>query len=335
MSTNKQVVIAQLPEGKLTAGHFEVRDAAMPEIADGQVLVRTILMSIDAANRAWMQGATYREAVKAGDVMHTYSIAQVVESRDDQLKAGDIVAVEARWAEYVAVKARHAIKLPDYRPLSHMLSVFGIAGKTAYHGLMQIGKPETGNTVVVSAAAGSVGMYVGQIAKALGCRAVGIAGGPEKCAWVTRELGFDACVDYRAGNLFKDLKAACPDGIDVYFDNVGGEILETTLFQMNEKGRVVCCGAVSQYDGDAPTGPRNLPGMIVVKRLRMEGFIVMDFARNDAQAQKDLAQWLEAGKIKVVEDIVQGIENAPSALIGLLAGENRGKRMVRVAPDPS
>jgi len=187
----------------------------------------------------------------------------------------------------------------------------------------------------VSAAAGSVGMYVGQIAKALGCRAVGIAGGAEKCKWVTEELGFDACVDYRGGNLFKDLKGACPDGIDVYFDNVGGEILETALFQMNEKGRVVCCGAVSQYDGDAPSGPRNLPGLVVVKRLRMEGFIVMDFARQDAQAQKDLTEWLKAGKIKVVEDIVEGLENAPSALIGLLAGNNRGKRMVRVAPDPS
>lgn len=335
MSTNQQVVIAELPEGKLTGDHFEIRNAAMPDLGDGQALVRTILMSIDAANRAWMQGATYREAVKAGDVMHTYSIGEVVESRDSSLQPGDIVAVEARWAQFVAVKAKHAIKLPAYRPLSHLLSVFGIAGKTAYHGLMQIGKPTAGNTVVVSAAAGSVGMYVGQIAKALGCRAVGIAGGPEKCDWVTKELGFDACVDYRAGNLFKDLKAACPDGIDVYFDNVGGEILETTLFQMNEKGRIVCCGAVSQYDGEAPSGPRNLPGLIVVKRLRMEGFIVMDFANQDAKAQKDLTDWLKAGKIKVVEDIVEGLENAPAALIGLLAGDNRGKRMVRVAPDPS
>lgn len=259
----------------------------------------------------------------------------MVESRDDLLEPGDIVAVEAQWAQYVAVKAKHAIKLPAYRPLSHLLSVFGIAGKTAYHGLMQIGQPKSGDTIVVSAAAGSVGMYVGQIAKALGCRAVGIAGGAQKCEWVTEALGFDACVDYRAGNLFKDLKAVCPDGIDIYFDNVGGDILENTLFLMNEKGRIVCCGAVSQYDGDEPSGPRNLPGLVVVKRLRMEGFIVMDFANLDAQAQQDLTQWLKAGKIKVIEDIVQGLENAPAALIGLLAGENRGKRMVRVAKDPN
>ena len=334
MSQNRQVVVRELPKGALGQHHFELREAGMPEIGAGEALVRTILMSIDAANRAWMQGATYREAVKAGDVMHTYAIGEVVESNDEGLAPGDLVAVEARWADYVAVKARRAQKLPDIRPLSHLLSVYGIAGKTAYHGLVGVGRPQAGETVVVSAAAGSVGMYVGQIAKALGCRAVGIAGGPEKCAWVTDELGFDACVDYRAGNLFKDLKAACPDGVDIYFDNVGGPVLETVLFQMNEKGRVVCCGAVSQYDADAPAGPRNLPGLVVVKRLRMEGFIVMDFADQDEKAAADLTAWVRDGKLKVVDDIVDGLENAPNALIGLLAGDNRGKRMVRVAPDP-
>lgn len=335
MAENRQVIVRELPKGALTQDHFELREAEMPAIGAGEALVHTILMSIDAANRAWMQGATYREAVKAGDVMHTYSIGEVVESKDDSLTPGDIVAVEARWADYVAVKARRAQKLPAIRPLSHLLSVYGIAGKTAYHGLVGVGRPNAGETVVVSAAAGSVGIYVGQIAKALGCRAVGIAGGAEKCAWVTDELGFDACVDYRAGNLFKDLKAACPDGVDIYFDNVGGSVLETVLFQMNEKGRVVCCGAVSQYDADAPSGPRNLPGLVVVKRLRMEGFIVMDFADQDQKATEDLLGWVRDGKVKVVEDVVEGLENAPQALTGLLAGENRGKRMVRVAPDPA
>ena len=234
----------------------------------------------------------------------------------------------------IALKARRARKLPPVRPLSNLLSVYGIAGKTAYHGLIGVGRAQAGETVAVSAAAGSVGMYVGQIAKALGCRAVGIAGGADKCAWVSGTLGFDACVDYRGGNLFKDLKAACPKGIDVYFDNVGGSVLETALFQMNTKGRVACCGAVSQYDAAAPVGPRNVPGMIVVKRLRMEGFLVMDFAAEDAKAEADLKRWVAEGRIKVVEDIVDGLENAPAALIGLLAGKNRGKRMVRVAPDP-
>jgi NADPH-dependent curcumin reductase CurA len=201
--------------------------------------------------------------------------------------------------------------------------------------LVGVGKPQAGETVVVSAAAGSVGMYVGQIAKALGCRAVGIAGGPKKCNWVTEELGFDACVDYRGDSLFKELKAVCPDGIDVYFDNVGGTVLETVLFQMNLHGRVVCCGSVSQYDSKKSVGPRNLPGLVVVKRLRMEGFIVMDFQDQNEHAIGELSRWVKEGKIKVVEDIVDGLENAPAALIGLLAGDNRGKRMVRVAPDPA
>lgn len=335
MTTNRQVVIRELPQGELTNDHFELRESEMPLVEEGQVRIKTILMSIDAANRAWMQGATYREAVKAGDVMHTYSIGEVVETKDVSLAVGDMVAVEARWADYVVVKARHTQKLPAYRPLSHLISVLGIAGKTAYHGLIGVGQPKAGETVVVSAAAGSVGIFVGQIAKALGCRAVGIAGGQEKCDWVVNELGFDACIDYRGGNLFRELKAACPDGVDVYFDNVGGEILETVLFQMNMKGRVVCCGAVSQYNATAPSGPRNLPGLVVVKRLRMEGFIVMDFADQDGKATTDMMGWVKDGKLKVVEDVVEGLENAPQALTGLLAGENRGKRMVRVAPDPS
>lgn len=334
MAENRQVVVAELPRGELTHANFALETVPMPSPGDGEVLVRTILMSIDAANRAWMQGATYREAVKAGDVMHTYAIGEVVESRDPALSAGDLVAVEAGWSEYVVVKARKARKMPRVQPHSHLLSVLGVAGRTAYHGLMQVGQPKAGETVVVSAAAGSVGIYVGQIAKALGCRAVGIAGGQEKCDWVVEELGFDACVDYKSDRLFKDLKAACPDGVDVYFDNVGGDVLETVLFQMNTKGRVVCCGAISQYDSSAPSGPRNLPGMFVVKRLRMEGFIVFDFPEHEGQATKDLSTWLADGKLKVVEDIVEGLENAPGALIGLLAGDNRGKRMVRVAPDP-
>lgn len=335
MSQNRQIIVRELPKGELTEEHFELRETEMPSIEDGEVLVRTILMSIDAANRAWMQGATYREAVKTGDVMHTYLIGEVVDSKDPSRQVGDIVAAEAGWADFAAIKARRTQKMPGHRPLSHLHSVFGIAGKTAYHGLIGVGQPKPGDTVLVSAAAGSVGCYVGQIAKALGCRAVGIAGGAEKCAWVRDELGFDDCIDYREGNLVKQLKKACPDGVDVYFDNVGGTILESALYFMNNKGRVVCCGAVSQYDSTAPSGPRNLPGMVVVKRLRMEGFIVMDFADQDARAEADIKAWLDAGKIKVIEDIVDGLENAPKALVGLLAGQNRGKRMVRVAPDPA
>ena len=335
MSRNHQIVVRELPKDELGEEHFEQRESDMPSIGDGQVLVRTILISIDAANRAWMKGPTYRKAVKEGDVMHAYCIGEVAQSNDDAFKAGDIVAAEAGWAEYSAVAAGDVQKLPDIRPLSHLLSVLGIAGKTAYHGLVGIGQPRAGNTVVVSAAAGSVGMYVGQIAKTLGCRAVGIAGTAEKCDWVTGELGFDACVNHRSDNLFRELKAACRDGIDIYFDNVGGPVLETALFLMNMKGRIVCCGAASQYDTEDAMGPRNLPGILVVKRLRMEGFIYFDFVKQDEKAEQNISTWLEEGKIKVVDDIVDGLENAPRALIGLLAGENRGKRMVRVAPDPA
>lgn len=334
MSGNREIALRALPQGALGAEHFESRASAVPAPGPGQASIRTILISIDAAARAWMQGATYRAAVKAGDTMPGYVIGEVVESRDPALAPGDIAAAEGLWADYAVIDAKAATKPPHTRPLSHRLSVLGIAGKTAWHGLTHIGRPRAGETVLVSAAAGSVGGYAGQIAKARGCRAVGVAGGAEKCAWVVETLGFDACVDYRAGGLFHALRAACPDGVDVYFDNVGGKVLETALFLMNAHGRVACCGAVSQYDTAAPAGPRNLPGLAVVKRLRLEGFIVMDFADRDAEAERELQAWVESGALRVTEDIVDGLENAPQALIGLLAGENRGKRMVRVAPDP-
>jgi|TARA_R110002012_G_scaffold56442_4_gene144604 NADPH-dependent curcumin reductase CurA len=333
--TNKQIVIAELPTDALTPAHFKETTADMPTAGDGQVVLKVILMSIDAANRSWMKGATYRAAVNAGDAMPTYAICEVTESKSDRLAVGDIVAAEATWSNYVVADARKCEKLPKVPELSNLMSVYGIAGKTAFHGLISVGQPIAGETVLVSAAAGSVGGYVGQIAKALGCRVVGIAGGAEKCKWVKEEMGFDDCVDYRAPGLGKALRAACPDGVDVYFDNVGGTVLEAALFSMNEKGRIVCCGAISQYDTEAPTGPRNLPGLVVVKRLRMEGFIVMDWAHNDAKAVRALQTWVANGQIKVTEDIVEGLENAPQALIGLLAGENKGKRMVRVAADPA
>ena len=332
---NRQITIAELPTAELTPDHFKMIETDMPKAGDGEVLLRVILMSIDAANRSWMKGATYRAAVQAGDAMPTYAICEVIESNSTKIAVGDIVAAEATWSDYVTATARHVQKLPKVEPLSHLMSVYGIAGKTAFHGLMSIGQPMAGETVLVSAAAGSVGGSVGQIAKALGCRVVGIAGGSEKCKWVVDELGFDACIDYRAAGLSKALANTCPDGVDIYFDNVGGKILESSLNFMNEKGRVVCCGAISQYDTDNPSGPRNLPGVIVVKRLKMEGFIVMDFAHNDAKCIRAMQHWVGTGQIKVTEDIVDGLENAPHALIGLLAGDNKGKRLVRVAADPS
>jgi NADPH-dependent curcumin reductase CurA len=328
---NRQVLLVEKPTGKLGPEHFKMAEGGMPEPKDGEALLRVRYISLDAANRAWMHGATYRAAVEANTVMAGGGIAEVVASKDASLAPGDLVFGDTGWQDYAAVPAKHLSKMPRMEPMTHLLSVYGIAGLTAYFGLLDVGKPKAGETVVVSAAAGSVGSIVGQIAKIKGCRVIGIAGGKDKCHWLTSELGFDAAVDYKDGATFKALKAAAPDGIDVYFDNVGGEILEACLAQMNLRGRIACCGAISQYDGaPSATGPRGVPGLIVVKRLIMQGFIVMDYMKQRDAALAELQSWVASGKLKVQEDVIDGLENTPGALIGLLAGENRGKRMIRV-----
>jgi NADPH-dependent curcumin reductase CurA len=328
---NRQILLVQKPTGKLAPEHFRMTEGTIPEARDGEALLRVRLISLDAANRAWMHGATYRAAVEANTVMAGGGIAEVVSSRAPGLAAGDIVFGDTGWQEYAAVPAKHLTKLPKIEPMTHLLSVYGIAGLTAYFGLLDVGKPRIGETVVVSAAAGSVGSVVGQIAKIKGCRVVGIAGGQDKCRWLTSELGFDAAVDYKDGAVFKALRAAAPDGIDIYFDNVGGDILEACLAQMNNRGRIACCGAISQYDGaPSASGPRGVPGLIVIKRLTMQGFVVMDYLERRNEAVRDLQSWVASGTLKVQEDIIDGLENTPKALIGLLAGDNRGKRMIRL-----
>jgi NADPH-dependent curcumin reductase CurA len=303
-TVNRQVLLVEKPAGKLAPEHFKLSNGAMPEPKDGEALVRVRYISLDAANRAWMHGATYRAAVEANTVMAGGGIAEVISSKAPGLKAGDIVFGDTGWQDYAAIPAKHLTKMPKMEPMTHLLSVFGIAGLTAYFGLLD---------------------------KIKGCHTVGIAGGKDKCNWLTSELGFDAAVDYKDGAVFKALRVAAPKGIDVYFDNVGGDILEACLPQMNNYGRIACCGAISQYDG-APqaTGPRGVPGLIVVKRLIMQGFIVMDFMDQRDRALGDLQSWVASGKLKVQEDIINGLENTPKALIGLLAGENRGKRMIKV-----
>lgn len=331
---NTRILLMERPRGTLTTAHFKRDSAPMPEPAAGQVLVRTLILSLDAANRAWMQGRTYRDAVNAGEVMSGYGLGEVVAGSENGLSPGDLVLGDLGWQRFAAVNARHLQRAPALRPLSHLLSVYGVTGKTAYHGLLKVGAPKPGETVLVSAAGGAAGSYVGQIAKIVGCRAVGVAGGAEKCRWLKETLGYDEAVDYKSPDFVRALKAACPDGIDVYFDNTGGAILEAALFQMRRHGRIVCCGAVSQYDTAEPKSPRGIPGMLVVNRVRMEGFIVMDFAHDDARALADLGQWVKDGRLKVIEDVIDGLEAAPAGLIGLLAGQNRGKRLVRVAPEP-
>ncbi len=330
MPRNRQFLIDHLPKGKLGPDVFRLGEGAMPAPKEGEVLLRTRYISLDAANRAWMWGATYRAALKAGDVMAGGSLAEVVESRSSDLKPGDLVFGDTGWQDYAAVPARHLTKLGKAEPVTYLMSVYGIAGLTAYFGLLRCGEPKAGETVVVSAAAGSVGSLVGQIARIKGCRTVGIAGGASKCAFLTEKLGFDAAVDYKAPEFGKALRATVPKGIDVYFDNVGGDILEACLFNMNNHGRIACCGAVSQYDAPQAHGPRGVPGLIVTKRLNLRGFVVMDYAKDNETALAELRGWVESGKLKVFEDIVDGFENLPQALIGLLAGENVGKRMVKV-----
>ena len=330
----KQFIVREIPKNNLEISNFEMREVDVPKPSADEILVKNILLSIDAANRTWMQGRTYRDQVFAGDVMPSYSIAEVVESNHPDFKVGQIVTSDSYWEEFSLVKAKDVNKCPKDVPLSYLLSIFGIAGLTAYHGLFDVGKLEANDTVVVSAAAGSVGIYAGQLAKASGCRVIGVAGSDEKCRKVVDSLGFDGCINYKNGNLLKDLKEMCPKGISLYFDNVGGHILEAVLVRMQNGGRIVCCGAISQYESSSPTGPRNVPGFIITKRLKMEGFIVMDFQEKHLKAIDHMRALLDEGKIKVVEDIAEGLESAPEALVNLLNGKNFGKSMVRVFPDP-
>lgn len=331
---NRQIRYVKRPTGTLQTDSFALSEGSVPDAGAGQVLVRNLLVSIDPANRAWMQAATYRAQLDEGEVMAGYGLAQVVEGTDE-IPAGAIVGGDFGWQEYAAVDAADVERLQVDGELSHYLSILGITGLTAYFGLLSVGRPAPGETVLVSGAAGATGNVVGQLAKLHGCRAVGIVGSAEKARFVTEELGFDAAVSYRSETYYRDLKAACPDGVDVYFDNVGGVSLEYALRLLNLHGRVVCCGSVSAYDGEAPAaGPRGVPGLITTKRLRLEGFIVHDFEHEFAPARAQLRQWIDEGRLKVLEDVLDGLESLPQALVGLLAGENTGKRMVRVA-DPA
>ncbi len=333
-TVNRQIQLVETPQGKLGLEHFKLVEGSIPTPTNkGEVQLRTRFISLDAANRAWMQGATYRDAVEAGQVMAGGAIAEVTESNETDFKVGDLVFADTGWQDYAVLPAKAVQKLPSMKPETQLLSVYGVAGLTAYFGLLNVGQPKAGETLLVSAAAGSVGSLVSQIAKAAvpDVTVIGIAGSDEKCQWIQDELGCDAAINYKTQPVYKALKKIAPQGIDVYFDNVGGDILEAALFRMNLFGRIACCGAVSQYDGAPPSaGPRGVPGLIVTKRLNLRGFIMSDFPDEREKALADLLGWVTSGKIKVKEDIIEGLENTPAALIGLLAGDNRGKRMVKV-----
>lgn len=330
--TQRRIVLAQKPDDKLTPEHFRLETAELPALSPDSVLLRLRYLSIDAANRAWMQSATYRGQLATGLTMAGHGLGEVLASTSPLFQPGDLVTGDLGWQDHAVLPAAGLRRAAHSDPLSHQLSVYGISGLTAYLGLSRVGRVQAGETVAVSAAAGSVGVLAAQIAQRMGARVIGIAGGADKCEWLLGEIGLDAIVDYKAGNLGKQLRQAAPDGVDVYFDNVGGDILGACLFGMNIGGRIVCCGAVSQYDGPTPPhGPRGIPGLLVTKRLIMQGFLVHDHFDARDEALDALRSWVEAGSLKVPEDILEGLEQAPRALIGLLAGDNRGKRMVRIA----
>ena len=327
---NRRVVLASRPAGWVTEDNFRIESATLPSPGEGEVLVKNLWLSLDPYMRGRISEAkSYVKGVELGEVMVGQTVGEVVESKNAKFKKGDHVLTQLGWQLYGVSKEITKVEA-NRAPLSYYLGVLGMPGMTAYFGLKELGQPKAGETVVVSAASGAVGSVVGQLAKIWGCRAVGIAGGPEKCGYVTRELGFDACVDYKAGNLHRDLKAACPKGVDVLFENVGGEILDSVLRQMNLFSRVVVCGLIAEYNATEPYGYKNMRA-VLVNRIRMQGMIVFDWKERYGEALQALAGYLAAGRLKTRESVVQGLENAPRGLISLLKGGNFGKQLVKLA----
>jgi NADPH-dependent curcumin reductase CurA len=324
---NQRIVLASRPEGWVTPENFRLEKGAVPSPKDGEVLVKNLWLSLDPYMRGRMsESKSYVKGVDIGEVMVGQTAGEVVESKQPGINPGDKVLTQLGWQLYGATK--EAIKVDGTRaPLSYYLGVLGMPGLTAYFGLKEIGQPKPGETVVISAASGAVGSVVGQLAKLWGCRAVGIAGGREKCDYVTRELGFDACLDYKAGNLRDELRGT---KIDVYFDNVGGEILDLALARMNLFGRVVVCGTISDYNATDPYRVKNWRA-ILVNRLKVQGMIVFDWKDRYGEALKALGGYLAAGKLKTRESVVEGLANAPQGFISLLKGGNFGKQLVKLA----
>jgi len=335
MATNHQFKLAARPVGMPKRSDWDYVEVPVPQPNDGEALVRVIYVSLDPAMRGWMnEGRSYIRPVELGAVMRAGVVGQVMESKAEAFATGDYVTGNLGVQEFATAAARHLVKIDrTSAALPTYLGTLGMPGITAYFGLLDVGEMEVGQTVVVSGAAGAVGSVVGQIAKIHGGRAVGIAGGPEKCRYLVEELGFDAAIDYKAGELSTRLREACPDRINVYFDNVGGEILNTCLMGLALHGRVVICGAVSQYNNtSAVAGPSNYLSLLV-NRARMEGLVVFDYAERYAEAVQTMAQWIGEGRLKTREEIVEGIETFPDTLLRLFKGENTGKLVLKVADE--
>jgi NADPH-dependent curcumin reductase CurA len=327
------------------SSNFRLDESPAPEPGEGQVLLRTLWLSLDPYMRGRMSAArSYAKPVEIGEPMVGATVSEVVESRDARFKVGDVVLGYSGWQDYAVANAAGAGQAPmpavrkldpSRAPVATALGVLGMPGMTAYTGLLTIGQPKPGETVVVAAATGPVGATVGQIAKIKGCRAVGIAGGKDKCRYLLEELGFDAAVDHRSKNFAEELRAACPKGIDVYFENVGGAVQDAVFPLLNDFARIPVCGLIAQYNmTELPAGPDRSPQVfrqVLTKRLTIRGFIVSDFAAQADAFERDVSAWVRDGKIKYKEDVVDGLENAPQAFLGLLQGKNFGKLLVRVS----
>jgi NADPH-dependent curcumin reductase CurA len=333
--TNRQIRLARRPDGLVTDDDFETVEEPLPELAEGEALMRTVYLGIDPTVRSWLNtGEGYLPAVEIGEVVRCSGIGEIVATNCDAYEIGDIAYSLPGWQEYGIVRDDlFTTKLPAGTELRPMLSVYGANGATAYFGLLEIGRPQPGETVVVSGAAGATGSLVGQIARIKGCRVVGIAGSDEKCAWVVDELGFDACINHRTDDIPARLKETCPDRIDVYFDNVGGPILDDVLGRLAQRGRVVLCGAIAVYNEHGkPPGPSNYLNLIS-RRGRMEGFIALDYVERFGESALQLAQWIEDGQLHYREHLVHGLDGAPEALNALFRGDNLGKVIVQVADE--
>lgn len=329
---NLQVLLASRPQGRVGEENFRIAETDIPRPREGEVLARSLYLSLDPYMRMRMDaGKSYAPPVEVGEVMVGGGVGEVLESRDPRFSRGDIVTGRFGWQLFAAVPGTALRKVDTAgAPISTALGVIGMPGVTAWYGLLKIGEPKAEETVVVSAASGAVGSVVGQIAKIKGCRAVGIAGGPGKCRYAVSELGFDACADYKSGSFESDLEAAVPDGIDVYFENVGGRVLDAILPRLNAFARIPFCGYVSEYNPGEGYGVRHLR-QLLVSRARLQGFIISEHLDIWDQALKELASWVAAGKLRYHETITAGLENAPKAFIGMLQGKNLGKQLVKLA----
>jgi NADPH-dependent curcumin reductase CurA len=333
MTVNRRIKLTTRPDGLVTEDCLQRVEEPVPEIGDGEVLVRVLALSVDPTNRVWMREEdSYLPAVRIGDVVRAAGLGEVVESRRDGFNPGDLVMGLPGWQEYWKLTDEDMGQVvPPGIPAEDMLSIYGATGVTAYFGLLEIGRPQPGETVVVSGAAGGVGSVAGQIARIKGAgRVVGIAGTDEKCRWVVEDLGFDACINYKTDDVAARLRELCPDGIDVYFDNVGGEILDAVLLQINIGARIVMCGAISEYTLAERAGLKNYTSLIM-QRGRMEGFIILDYLDRFFEAIMELAPWVADGRVKYAVEVVDGLEHAPDALNRLFTGDHSGKLIVRVA----